>query len=449
MPRENNKTYAGALVFLIAASILIHIAPFVLYEAHPLGYDTGFYRRYIVQQPDLFLNASVPGLGADAFVPRVFLDILRLTHLPPDLLLYGAYIALFTTQAIALFLLIKKRWGAKTALWAALLLIVSPIQYTAYWFVLFKNAFALPLMLLAFFALEKGSRWAILLGVLLAFSHHTTSIIFLAAILIYAVLRRERRRLALLTAAVAIPAFLYLHYPAIPDYVNAPVAVFVQWKEYLLLSLPLFILASFGIKDAVRNASRSTVAAFFIVSAAFPLLGLPFYQRIFIFTDIALIIPAAVGLVKIAEALKSRDRSPIKIAAALIAILSLAWFAANTESRIYHLRPLVSTKEIEELKYMASNIPADNAILTSTPLAPWVHGWTRVRVIAPGLLGDTHSAQEWISFTHGPAGAKIDFLKNFPRPLYIFLGPRENEEFLSDIKNCVDQKSDYLFRYTC
>src|SRR3989338_3108082 len=84
-----------AAVILTNVSLFTHLRVFRMYGPHPFGYDTGFYRRYLLEPFISFPNAPVPGLGDDALVPRMLLDVLRFVHLSPDVILYGSYVAFF------------------------------------------------------------------------------------------------------------------------------------------------------------------------------------------------------------------------------------------------------------------------------------------------------------------------------------------------------------------
>src|SRR4051812_33110018 len=88
-------------------SLSVHLLPFYLWGPHPFGYDTGFYRRYLIEPFVSFPNAPVPGLGNDALVPRILFDALRFLHLPPDAILYGSYIFLFSLIPILVFLWVR------------------------------------------------------------------------------------------------------------------------------------------------------------------------------------------------------------------------------------------------------------------------------------------------------------------------------------------------------
>ena len=139
----------------------------------------------------------------------------------------------------------------------------------------------------------------------------------------------------------------------------------------------------------------------------------------------------------------------IKISSLLGIIIAFTWVSITTYGQIKNLRPLISGRDLEALQSLSTHIPFDAAIITSTVLAPWVQGWSTNRVFAPGLLRDTHLIQEWVSFSEGSREAKIAFLKNFPRPLYIFLASPEKEAFFANFQTCAQEKARYLFKYTC
>ena len=434
---------------LIALSTAMHLLPFLLYGAHPLGYDTGFYRRYLIQPFSSFPNTPVPGLGKDAVGPRIFLDTVRIFHLPIDIILYGSYIVFFAAESVALFFLVKRYGNTHVGIIVALLFILSPVQYTAYWFMFFKNAFATAVVLLAFLLIEKKSRLALPVGMLIAMSHHTSSIIFLLSLAVFLVINREKRKRALSVFLPTALVFLLFHFGSYQDYLTSQGAVFMNAREYIILSLPLLFLAAWGLKKAIKTQARSLASAFALVSIAFPLFSLPFYERIFIFTDITIIILAALGIERIIHEMPASRNVMIKISSLLGIIIAFTWVSITTYGQIKNLRPLISGRDLEALQSLSTHIPFDAAIITSTVLAPWVQGWSTNRVFAPGLLRDTHLIQEWVSFSEGSREAKIAFLKNFPRPLYIFLASPEKEAFFANFQTCAQEEARYLFKYTC
>ncbi len=444
--RKKRRT---ALVFLAALGVIVHLLPFILYGPHPLGYDTGFYRRYLIQPFHSFPNTAVPGLGENALFPRIFLDVLRLSHLPPDLILYGSYILLLALSTIALFYFVENYWGLQTGILAALIFVLSPIQYAAFWFILWKNAFATLFLLLAFLAIEKRSRWALPLGIIIVASHQTTAVIFLLTLLGFIFLNREKRKELAPTFFLALAVFLFLHLSFYKNFRYPPVASFITSREFLSLSWPLIVLAFFGIRKIFFYQPRSILVAFGLIVAAFPVLSLPFYERIFIFTDIFAIVAAAVGLNVIKSWFFEISKFHIKAGLALVAAITAGSFLGNTYSQIRALQPLVSAQELSALSGISETVSSGATILTSSQFAPWVEGWSQNKVIAPGLLGDRHNFETWLSFWNATSSAsKIQFLNEFPKPLYFFLSPGDKPVFLPQ-ESCVIQRSEFIFENRC
>ena len=433
---------------IVFVALLPRILPF-LYHSHPLGYDTGFYRRYILQDAGSFFHQSVPGLGNDALLPRLFLDSLRLIGIPPDIILYGSYLLLSMLSLGLIFLLVAHYEGRATGFFAAFLFALSPIQYTAYWYMFYKQAFALPLLLITFLLLEKKSPWATLSAIGITLSHQTTSIIFFATTIPYIV--TSPRRLKQL-AAVFIPAavlFGYLHGSWYTNSPALPVGVFMEIKEYLMLSFPMLVFAAIGISSFFARQKYTVMSMFLGITAIFPILLLPFYQRTFFFLDAALALPASMGAVILWQQFRSASKNYMQTLMAGLLIGLFTWQAYFLWRTVVRLAPLVSREELRELETIDRLTLPHATILTSTALAPWVQGWSIRQVEAPGMFGDTRDVHEWRAFGQTTnAQEKIKFLTTFPAPLFFFLPPSEQTPFLT-WKECIRRQSDYLLYYTC
>jgi len=449
---KKNVCFPVALFFL---SLAVHLLPFFLYGAHPLGYDTGFYRRYLIQPFIAFPNAAVPGLGDDALVPRLIFDLLRLLHTPSDLILYGSYILIFALLPIALYFLLRPRLGTRGAFIGGLLLLFSPVAYSAYSYMLWKNAWALLLLLLAYLCFEKRLFVPlIVLDIAIALSHKTTALVYLLS---FAFLFFKGRR-GEIFAHIAVAGLCFaLVNTTLPHTIalSMPVAVFLDWSDYLRLSLPLLFAALFCGKTIREKEIAPPIIVLFIIGAAFSLLHLPFYERIFIFSDIALIALAAYGIETLLEAFSERPKTDgrsstssvvkhVSLAMRVVMLMqklsffrqfsddlkSLAAFATiavivglqlgNLSSQVRNLRPLVSETTVTEIEAIGKILPHDATVLTSASEAPWYEGWTLAHVAAPGMLRDRHNLEAWEALwaTSSPS-AKAAFLKSFPRPLYL------------------------------
>jgi hypothetical protein len=100
-------------VFLLLGVFFLAVLlfPFLVYSPQPLGYDTGFYRRYLINPFVSILNIPVPGLDHTIFIPRIILDIARLLGFSPDITLYGSYIGIVLLSAVAFYYLVREYIG--------------------------------------------------------------------------------------------------------------------------------------------------------------------------------------------------------------------------------------------------------------------------------------------------------------------------------------------------
>lgn len=450
----SQKTRFFIITGLIILSVAVHLIPFALYGKHPLGYDTGFYRRYLIEPALSFPNPPTAGLGNDAFLTRFSLHTLRFTGLSPDIILYGGYIVVWAAVVAVFFFLVESFFGVKTALLASLFFIFSPIQYINYWSMLWKNTLAALFLFLAFLAINKKSWLLIPLTVAISSTHQTTSIIYILTLAVYFLFNfrsANKREFLKLAGALgyALIIFLFLHLDFYKNFINPPVAAFVKLLLYVKISAPLFLLAVFGVKDFIFWQKKSILAAFGIASIAFPLFQLPFHERIIIFTDIFLIIIGAIGLKNLRESFASKKTFLWKAGVCVVAASSVGWYLGNFKNQVENFTPMISGQELAVVQNLKQHIPPEAAILTSNELAPWVHGWTLNKVIAPGLMERYYNHSDWIDFWNSSSGAqKIDFLSVFPKPLFIVINPEQEKYFVPQLP-CVKNISAFVFHYQC
>lgn len=449
------------LILTIFIGIVIHLLPFFIHSNIPFGYDYGFYRRYLIQPLVSFPNSPVPGLGMDALIPRSFLDFLRILTIPPDIILVITAILSTAITTVTLFFLIKQHWGEKTALLASFLFTLSAIQYNAYWFMFLKNIFALPFLFLTFLLIKKNSWWAIMPGLIVMLSHHTTSVVLLATLGLYLILRRGNRKYLFLIFSACLAVFLFLH----GDFYlggglkNLFSSVFLTKKEFLSLAFPLIVLVVFGIEEFLAMRFLSPLFAYAIITVLFPILSLPFYERIFLFLDIVLVIIASLGITKISQEIRRSyislkywsDRINILVVSlSLILVVAFGWIIFNLGSQINNLRPPLNETEFKEIAAISSLVPHEASILTSAIYAPWIQGWTLNRVFAPTILNDHFTKEQWLSFwkAESPSYPRA-FLNQFPKPLYLFLDNFQQEKLLLVLGSCLETKSEFIFHYRC
>lgn len=406
---------------LAVLSLIFHLNPFRLFGSHPFGYDTGFYRRYLIEPFTSFPNAPVPGLGDDALVPRILFDILRSLHLPTDVILYGTYVIFFALLPVLVYFFLYRNLGRRGAVLAAILIIFSSVQYNAFSFFLWKNAFALCLLFSAFIALERRALFALIpLEIALALSHKTTAIIYVLTLAVL-MLWRSRRWEMLLHAALTGAVLLAVNFSLIEAVARVrPVALFLDWNQFLWLCAPFtIVLLAANIRLRTMDIPRSLMA-FSVVSLAFPILHLPFYERVFIFADIALALFAAYAVMYLISQLDFTEVSwkPWLYAASLC--IFFGFYVGSILSEMRALGPLLSEASIERIERIGTFVTPGATILTSANEAPWFEGWTHAHIAAPGMLRDTHSLEEWQALWNATSSeVQIEFLGDFDHPLYI------------------------------
>ncbi len=440
------KYWILSVILLLGAAI--HLIPLLQFGERGLGYDAGFYRRHIIKPLASFPNTATPGLGDDALLPRITLDMLRSLRIPPDIILFGSHIILWALGAFALFFLVKTYCDTRTGLIAALLFTLSPMQYVAYWFVLWKHAFALPLFFLLLLMLGRASYWAIPLAGILALSHNTTTAFAIFVLCIFLIMRPRTWRVAVPSLVLMIGTYLLLH-PMATGYVSSrPVGVFVSIEHFLWNIAPLIPFALFGINRI--SSDRSPLFAFVLAALAFPIAQLPFWERILIFTDIALIIVAANGIKYIISWIRHNQESKLALSAILACALLGGTAIALLHNRIRDWDPFeVPYAARAHIARIPELIGSGKKILTTTELAPWIFGWTHNKVVAPGLLGDPHNNEEWLLYWSDPDhyDAK-EFLAVYGDTFYFFIPPDEQNAFIPKDK-CVRTLSEYLTEYHC
>jgi hypothetical protein len=406
----------------MVASVGLHVIPFFRGGSNPLGYDTGFYRRYLTQPFLTFPNVPVPGLGSDAIIPRIIFDVLRFIQLPTDLILYGSYIFLFATLPVLAYYFLRASLGTRFAFGAGMLIILSSVSYNAYWYFLWKNALGIDLILLALIALDRRSfYWLLVLDAAIALSHTTSAIVYILTLcFLFCIWSSQKMRIfchgALTALLLAFASSAHFHAAT----VSMPVASFLEWSTYLSLSAPLLLLMVCTLKSFSRLRIPLPLLAFTLASFTFPIFHLPFYERLFVFSDVALALCAAYGLKEAVTVLLSDNEVKKKSIFFIILCISLGLLLGSLWNQITSLNALVSNADIQEIGALNLLIPTSSTLLTTSDMAPWYEGWTDAHVAAPGLLHDTHNQEKWTAFWDATStNERIAYLGSFPQPLYI------------------------------
>jgi hypothetical protein len=316
---------------------------------------------------------------------------------------------------------------------------------------LYKNFIAVIFLFVFLLFLKKRKYIPVfILSVLIPLTHQSTTIFFLCLFVVListtSILEKRlpKKEIGIFVATLLV--YLYLH-PHVQQKIDAPpVGVFLEKLDFLLLTLPLLVTTFVGLFNFYPILKRNLpLLSFGVVSLVFPLFSLPYYQRIFLFTNFFLIIGGAVGILFLLEKRYFyKNKYPLIMVLVFIFSTQALLLAYQMKERV----PLVSEKIIDELSALKIEVPEKSSIITTPELTPWVQGQTLSKVYAPGILKDTHTSSDWQMYWSGSDKDKITFLSTFPKPLYIFINDNQRNIFIPNSK-CIQKISNMLYRDDC
>ena len=312
---------------------------------------------------------------------------------------------------------------------------------------LWKNIFALNLLLLSFIFLDKEDTEIskktffaiILIDILLGLSHVTTSIIYIGTLSVYLLLNLKKYKSVLVHIILTSVTVLAVHPPTfITKRVMESVGVFIEWNEFIIFSIPFALLSIFALifslkhfKKNWKNVKGSILSAFFIIVILFPLFRLPFYERVFLFTDLTLIFTASIGFYYLVSEIfsnkntdgvldENKNTNNKKYLYGAIILIAIGNLLGNTVKQINNSPAIIKASDIESIENLSKIAGPTATIITSTDEAPWYEGFTTSHIVAPGMLNDIYNFDDWNARWNSTSTAdQILFLKKYPHPLYI------------------------------
>lgn len=451
-------------VVLLVGSRLV---PFLRYGATPLGYDTGFYWEYF----NLIVPAQTIGtavgshLAYATWFPLAALGVnavttIHLLHIFHQVLTAGALYLLLAS-------IVPRQYAHRVAACGIFLFAVSTIQFSAFWWMFYKQSQALPFFLFAL-ALFIRRSWLALPVAVAATSMHLPSaiplggglaIFVLLSIVMPLVRRQHIPRDALLLAiggiAAVTAAILMRGEGEIKNYLEvlfryrgfATAAQSWEVAQFKGLFLPfaaariaaLYYLpfALIGLLVALRTLSawrrgvRSVVRRDVLVTTFLVLLLLvsfPFLHqhRSLILFDTFLLIFAAAPLAQFFERYGFRGRLERLTIGILVfgMTFSLAFIVWSQKPQLYpdEAAELARLHAARELR----NGKDDYLMVTSSLYTPWAYAYTGFdRTIAPGWLRwDRWNLPQWQTFwTTDDDAKRYELLSAYgDSTIYIFVG---------------------------
>lgn len=443
--RKNEWNNWPVFGWLIAGSVLIITRALFAIKAPVgwFGYDFGFYlfsaKQNTKNLPDM-LAGIFGGYNNPLFVLGNWLGI------NPETLTQTSYFIASLLLAVSLIYYFGLR--NRSSVWAILLLSGSIIQIEAYSMFLWKNLTALPFMILGFAAFNK-KLWTLLgfcLAVLLV-THRTTAIIFVLSfgwVILGKLVKNKSFKKFWLWGIIWLGAtgLLLAHYwPAIMSLINhenlsVQDGVFLNGVNKWKLIWPELLLGLGGLWVTRKN-KWNTITGLVLMSGAWVLFKLPFYNRIYIFLSLGLMMLGAMFL----EYLYANGGKLAKIitVAATIGIIVLGL------KYTWYKQPLISYEEVKEIAEFKNPDSIPFVLATSPDDAPWLLGYIEnARLGAPGLMENPHTKEEWEEFWANQNQAR--FLSVYPRPLFFY---ERSYKVSGWVEGCKERVSLNFSKYTC
>ncbi len=447
---DSKKTFVYVLITVLMFQFLILLYPIFSSGISALGYDTGFYRRYLLNHDKNILREAVPGLDHTVIAPRILLGLINQLGFSEDVVLLGSYLILVLICSTAFCSLIANIYGRKTAIFCGIPIAISAVVYHAYWFMFYKNFVALALLfiLLNLITRDKYPVLRIALAVLIVISHQTTTFFLFVFLALYIALeytfKKRIKNIELCALTLSVLTYFYFH-PNIQAKIDAPpVGIFLTHSKFILLNAGFLLLSLFGIKEYWTALKKHTaLAAYISVSFLFPIFSLPYYQRIYLYTFFSVAVIASIGMRSVISKIDGKSLK-IKILYYSLVIVCVAYQIGALWYIVRDDKPLITPIERENLALIIKSVPQGASIITSARLVPWVQGWSQARVYGPGLLKDKNSPEEWYAYWAGDQSQKLTFLSQYPKPLYFFIGEDQQSEYLP-IK-CVEKITLILYK---
>lgn len=439
-----------AVLFIILACFL----PLVLHGKGGLGYDTGFYYiiAQVLNQPDLHFPADIAQSGGIEGAIGFF-KLLGIVGFTPNAIVFGWYITITLLMVAALYLYVQVIYGTRPANIAVVLFAISLTQFEAYWYFLYHNVFALLMMFVALWLIEKKSAWAAWPSFFLILIHKATPFVFFPTLSIYLLLKKEWRLFMIEMVSLLIGGLYIINFKATQAFfvsVQSGFTLdthmirtgnFIDPGQYLAFAWPYLCFAVWQLCREVRSRHYGWAGIFFLFNALLIAVHFIFYNRLLIYLDIGALILAAPAIDHFLKKYFIHYYQP------LLGATLILFFLMNLGYSVQKA-PLVTPSELASIESIKALTEPNAFILNiDSRIAPWLEGWSGRKVISPGLLRDRWNYQEWQRFwANDDIQIQKQLLSRYPKPLYLYL---QINSFFVPAQDCFRPINKQLYAYVC
>jgi hypothetical protein len=408
-----------------------------------LGFDPGCSTYHIEKERAVILEKGFLNLSSfsnlaevESWGERIIIRLLIVLGFSNWIILYLFYILAGALAGFLIYLLAKLYFGKTAALFSALIYSFSFTQYLAYWGMFWKNAVGLSLMLLVFYLVEKkkGSYYIFSFFIIsfIFITHKTSAFLLFITLLVYFLFQKNKYKILfiILLAILALPAIwlnknliIYLLEQAVSgfrahyDFFSVREGIFLDWAEFLKYS---FFYLPFGVLTVIQLTSskkNNVILILFFISLLLITIRFIFYQRLFIFFDISLIILAGFSLAKLAEKIIGKvpsGYSKIFFVASLFILLPVFFLKAAEQ------KPLIDKKEMKAILEVRNIMPDTKIFTYDSYYTPWLYGFSGHKIIAPGWGDLKWNSEKWEIFWEAGLEEKKKMFSEFGQPILVY-----------------------------
>jgi len=451
------------ILFIILISRLI---PFLKNEVF-LGYDTGLYRKHI----EVFLSylPSIPPsnlhpsilLSKETWGAFVLFDILYLIGLNISQILFLFFFLLNLFFGLGIYLVTKRFFNKKAALFSFFLFAISITQFKTYWFLYYKQILATFLLLTALWLLKKKSYLAVFVGGFIGIVHPIPFFVFGLILFFHFLFNKEKKYhfiVGVLILLISLP-FYFLFIPQVFFVILKklnPIGKaivyggrFFDFKDYIRASIFYFPFALLGFIYLIKKRRFNYFFFWFLLSFLIIYFGIIFHNRFIPIFDIVAIILGGVGINEILKRIPKDYYLWARIGIFFLFSAMIFFLFQN----VINTQPLITKKELSEIQKIDKITEKDSFVVSSiSHYSPWLYGYTHRKIIAPGMLwySGKLKRKDWYLFwsTDEPE-IRHKFLDKYKGPVYIFVGERDvfnlKEKFETDPS--IEKVGEMLYKY--
>jgi hypothetical protein len=443
----HNKIFSHFLIALFVLTFLLGIWRISGYFAYhiPYGYDPGFFRHAIdislaalphlpgVQSPNLPYHEPLFGILS---------TILTFIGFSPDTIIWPMLGFLSVFIGFPLYFLARSLYGREAWLLAASIFWISIIGYQEYWWNYWRNIVGIIFLLISLTLILRKSPLSILTIAALFTIHRPSALYFAVLLVIYLLVvfftKKQFSKAQTLFLVfwwfLALP--LYIGELSVLTSMIVPLSTTIGWvtssgtfytsREFFILIFPYFLLLIPAIFYKVEKKEFDIVFLGFLVWLTWSVLRLFFYNRMFVFFDLFVILLASFSIVTIIIHFKK------KLGYILVALFFLIQgYLYVNHVQAYSSRHTISREEFDIVSNLDILIPEDATILsTHRYYTPWILGYGQRVTLAPWLLDHQIWDQaRWQEFyLTGDDRVRCEMIAEYQSiapKLYVFVGSQQ------------------------